>query len=161
MSQISPKMKLADFPKVAVEVEIENGSIRSAHLSLDSAFTCNVSLPFVIDWLTGYLNKIPLLFPFQDPFLTPFQSHVLEEMQKIPFGQTLSYGELAKKAGSPFASRAVGSVCKRNPIPLFIPCHRIISGDGSIGGFSSGLEIKRRLLEFEGKKMSLPSKRTD
>jgi len=151
-------VKLGDFPKVSIQVQMENGSIQSAHLSLDSAFTTNAALPSLIDWLLAYAKGNSPLFPFEDANLTPFQMAVLEAMQKIPFGQTLSYGELAKQIGSPFASRAIGGVCKRNPFPLFIPCHRVIAGDGSIGGFSSGIEIKRRLLEFEGKRFDLPSK---
>lgn len=70
-------------------------------------------------------------------------------MQKIPFGSTMSYQEVAQAAGSPRAARAVGGACNRNPFPLLVPCHRVIQANGKIGGFALDLEIKRRLLEFE------------
>jgi methylated-DNA-[protein]-cysteine S-methyltransferase len=80
---------------------------------------------------------------------TPFQQSVWEQLQKIPYGKTISYSQLAKAINNPKACRAVGSANGKNPIPIIIPCHRVISSDGSLGGFSSGLDIKIRLLELE------------
>ncbi|MBA4416793.1 MAG: methylated-DNA--[protein]-cysteine S-methyltransferase [Syntrophus sp. (in: bacteria)] len=79
-----------------------------------------------------------------------FTQRVLEELRKIPYGQTRSYGWLAKKLGYTNAARAVGQALGRNPIPIVIPCHRVIREDGSIGGFSMGIQIKERLLALEG-----------
>ena len=85
-----------------------------------------------------------------DPRGTPFQLRVWQELRRIPWGQTISYVELARRAGNPKASRAVGQANAVNPIPLIIPCHRVIAGDGSLGGYSSGLDRKRWLLRHEG-----------
>jgi O-6-methylguanine DNA methyltransferase len=81
---------------------------------------------------------------------TPFQLRVWEELRKIPWGATISYKELAARVGNPKALRAVGQANGANPLPLIIPCHRVIAADGSLGGYSSGLERKRRLLRHEG-----------
>ncbi len=82
--------------------------------------------------------------------LGAFTQKVLNELRKIPRGQVKTYGWLAKKIGKPKAARAVGQALKRNPIPIIIPCHRIIRDDGTIGGFSMGVNIKERLLALEG-----------
>lgn len=82
---------------------------------------------------------------------TPFQSRVWEELQRIPYGETISYAELAQRIGNPNASRAVGAANGRNPIPIVIPCHRVIGASGSLTGFGGGLETKRVLLEHERK----------
>jgi O-6-methylguanine DNA methyltransferase len=82
-----------------------------------------------------------------------FTQKVLNELRKIPYGETRSYGWLAKKVGKQHAARAVGQALKRNPIPIIIPCHRIIRDDGTIGGFSMGVNIKERLLALEGVKI--------
>ena len=80
---------------------------------------------------------------------TEFQQRVLRSIADIPLGQTRTYGELAAAIGSPKAVRAVGSACGRNPVPLFIPCHRVTAANGRLGGFSCGLPWKRLLLEAE------------
>jgi methylated-DNA-[protein]-cysteine S-methyltransferase len=85
-----------------------------------------------------------------DPHGTPFQLRVWQELRRIAWGQAISYGELARRVGNPKASRAVGQANAVNPIPLIIPCHRVIAADGSLGGYSSGLERKRWLLQHEG-----------
>ena len=85
-----------------------------------------------------------------DPRGTPFQLQVWQELRRIPRGQTISYGELARRVGSPKASRAVGQANAANPLPLIVPCHRVIAADGSLGGYSSGLDRKRWLLRHEG-----------
>ena len=81
---------------------------------------------------------------------TPFQLRVWQELRRIPWGQTISYGELARRVGNPKASRAMGQANAVNPIPLIIPCHRVIAADGSLGGYSSGPDRKRWLLRHEG-----------
>jgi methylated-DNA-[protein]-cysteine S-methyltransferase len=81
---------------------------------------------------------------------TPFQLRVWQELRRIPWGGTISYRELARRTGSPGACRAAGQANAANPIPIIIPCHRVISADGGLGGFSSGLWRKRWLLKHEG-----------
>ena len=102
--------------------------------------------------LTAYFEGVPTDFAALtlDPRGTPFQVRVWQELRRIPWGQTISYGELARRVGNPKASRAVGQANAVNPIPLIIPCHRVIAGDGSLGGYSSGPDRKRWLLRHEG-----------
>ena len=80
---------------------------------------------------------------------TPFQHSVWEALQKIPYGTTCSYGEIAAAIGNPKASRAVGMANNRNPLPILIPCHRVIGADGRRVGYGGGLDIKRKLLALE------------
>jgi methylated-DNA-[protein]-cysteine S-methyltransferase len=80
---------------------------------------------------------------------TEFDKKVWLALKGIPYGETRTYKWLAEKVGKPTAFRAVGRALSRNPIPILLPCHRIIESDGSIGGYSSGIDIKRRLLEIE------------
>jgi methylated-DNA-[protein]-cysteine S-methyltransferase len=80
---------------------------------------------------------------------TPFQHRVWDALCEIPFGQTRSYLQVAQTVGQSGASRAVGQACGRNPVPLLIPCHRVVAADGSLGGFSGGIHIKEALLGIE------------
>jgi methylated-DNA-[protein]-cysteine S-methyltransferase len=80
---------------------------------------------------------------------TEFQMQVLEELQKIPYGTTLSYGDIAKRIGRPKAVRAVGAANGRNPIPIIIPCHRVIGSSGDMTGFGGGIPTKEALLRLE------------
>ncbi len=101
-------------------------------------------------WLRGYLNRevdcccLPLF-----PRGTAFQQAVWEQMLQVPFGETLSYGEIAARLGKPGAARAVGSAAAANPIPIFIPCHRVVRADGTPGGFGGGTRLKQRMLLHE------------
>ena len=80
---------------------------------------------------------------------TDFQLRVWRELQQIPYGKTASYGEIAKRINNPKAYRAVGGANNKNPIPIIIPCHRIIGNDGSLTGFGGGLDVKKNLLNLE------------
>lgn len=91
---------------------------------------------------------------------TPFMKRVWKELERIPFGATISYGELARRVGNPNASRAVGAANGKNPIPIVVPCHRVIGADGSLTGFAGGLDIKRRLLRHEGVGIADPAAQT-
>ena len=86
---------------------------------------------------------------------TEFQKSVWRQMQKVPAGKTKSYGEIAEAIGKPKAVRAVGGACGANPIPVLVPCHRVLAANKKLGGFSGGLDWKRKLLSREG--ISLPS----
>ncbi|MCK5323584.1 MAG: MGMT family protein, partial [Desulfobulbaceae bacterium] len=91
--------------------------------------------------------KRPSWSPFFDKG-TEFQKKVWDLISTIPFSETRTYGELAVKLGSVGYSRAVGQACNKNPLPLIIPCHRVIGSTG-LGGFSGGISIKKRLLDIE------------
>ncbi len=80
---------------------------------------------------------------------TDFQKRVWTELMRIPYGQTISYAELAKRVGSDGAARAVGRANATNPIAIVVPCHRVIGADGSLTGYAYGVELKRSLLDFE------------
>ena len=81
--------------------------------------------------------------------LTPFQVRVLAQTAKIPFGELLTYRTIAKRIGNEKASRAVGGAVGANPIPIIVPCHRVVATDGSLGGYAGGLDAKRTLLAIE------------
>ena len=80
---------------------------------------------------------------------TEFQVSVLKALQEIPYGQTVSYGEIAKRIGRPKAVRAVGAANGRNPVPIVVPCHRVIGSSGDLTGFGGGLDTKEALLRLE------------
>lgn len=86
---------------------------------------------------------------------TEFQRTVWRNLQDIPYGETISYGELAKRVGNPKASRAVGAANGQNPIPIVIPCHRVIGANGKLTGFGGGLPTKEVLLGLEAKQLKL------
>ena len=89
------------------------------------------------------------------PAGTEFQRGVWRRLQEIPYGETISYGELAKRVGNPKASRAVGAANGQNPIPIVIPCHRVIGANGKLTGFGGGLPTKEALLALEARQLSL------
>ena len=86
---------------------------------------------------------------------TEFQLRVWKALRAIPYGETISYAQLARRIGNPKAVRAVGLANGSNPIPIIVPCHRVIGSDGSLTGFGGGLSTKKRLLELENKQLSL------
>jgi len=98
------------------------------------------------EYLAGRLRVFSLPLA---PVGTPFQLSVWREIAAIPYGMTASYGELARRLGSAGKARAVGAAAGANPLPLCIPCHRVIGADGALTGFSSGLEKKQFLLSLE------------
>ena len=81
---------------------------------------------------------------------TPFQRRVWKAIASIPWGELRSYAWVAKKAGRPKAVRAAAAACGANPVPVVVPCHRVVASDGSIGGFSPGIAIKKKLMKLEG-----------
>lgn len=102
-------------------------------------------------WLDLYFSgKKPDFTPPLRPRGTAFQNAVWRRLLKIPYGETVSYGEIAASLGlPPGASRAVGGAVGRNPVSLMIPCHRVVGADGSLTGYAGGIERKKRLLELE------------
>ena len=109
--------------------------------------------PESVRWLRGVTELIEspqrgLSLPL-DIRGTPFQRKVWRELQRIPVGATASYGEIARRIGMPGAARAVARACASNPLPLAVPCHRVVRSDGELGGYGGGVERKRALLERE------------
>ncbi|RJQ50665.1 MAG: methylated-DNA--[protein]-cysteine S-methyltransferase [Nitrospiraceae bacterium] len=101
--------------------------------------------------LSAYFKGENKVFSQEIKFLkgTDFEQKVWSALQEIPFGETRSYKWVAERIGKPAAVRAVGQALSKNPVPIVVPCHRVIESDGSIGGYSSGVNVKKRLLEME------------
>lgn len=112
-------------------------------------------LPYNLqDQLVRYFTGEPVRFRVRLDLRvgTPFQRKVWRVLRTIPHGQTRSYGWVAQRIGAPRAVRAVGAACGANPVPVIVPCHRVIASDGALGGFSGGLARKRALLRLEAKR---------
>jgi len=92
---------------------------------------------------------------------TPFRVRVWEQLRRIPLGEAATYAQIAARLGEPNATRAVGGACGANPIPLIIPCHRVLAAGGKLGGFSGGLHWKRKLLSAEGIKFDTLQEQLD
>ncbi len=103
----------------------------------------------IIGQLRGYFRGQLTSFDLKLSMPPGFTGDVMGAMSRIPYGQTVSYSELAKAVGRPGAARAVGNVCARNPLAVIIPCHRVVRADGSIGGFAGGSRMKERMLALE------------
>ncbi|MCB1109432.1 MAG: MGMT family protein [Chlamydiia bacterium] len=132
----------------------QNSQVIRIQIHLAETFSCTIEggglEEDIFIWLTAYANrqKGPTL-PLDFSSLTPFTRKGLKAIGSIPIGEVASYGEIASQVGCAKGARAIGNVCNKNPYPLVIPCHRVIQGDGSIGGFAYNLEIKKRLLSHE------------
>ena len=103
-------------------------------------------------YFAGALTRFDLPLRFAG---TAFQNRVWRALCEIPYGETMSYGALASRIGKPTASRAVGAANGANPLPIVVPCHRVIGSDGALTGFGGGIEIKRFLLAHESRRRSL------
>ena len=101
----------------------------------------------LLEYLAGERKRFGLPL---DPAGTPFQRRVWRALEEIPYGEVRSYRELAQAVDSPRGFRAVGMANHRNPLPILIPCHRVVGADGSLTGYAGGLELKEQLLELEG-----------
>ncbi len=108
------------------------------------------AFPEAVGQLQEYFAGIRTKFSFPMQLAVGgFQQRALVALQSVGYGQTISYKELAKMAGSAQAFRAAGTACAGNPLPIVIPCHRVLKSDGTLGGFGGGLEIKKSLLDLE------------
>ena len=112
--------------------------------------TASQSMEEIIEYLNGQRREFSV--PIDWSGFPPFQQRVLEAAMCIPFGEYKTYGEIARELGNPNASRAVGTALGRNPMPLVIPCHRVVAANGHLTGFSAadGVKTKQWLLELEG-----------
>ncbi|MCD4720161.1 MAG: methylated-DNA--[protein]-cysteine S-methyltransferase [Desulfobacula sp.] len=127
------------FPLGKMRVEPKKDWIYSKEKFMEALFQLEA-------YFKGGLTRFDLELNIQG---TDFQKTVWQELVRIPYGETISYGELAKRIKNPNASRAVGMANGKNPIPIIIPCHRVIGKNGSLTGFGGGLEVKKKLLELE------------
>lgn len=123
----------------------ELGSVKKAERS-------NRSLADLAERLKAYFSgkKVEFSDRLDLSGATPFQKQVWQAARLIPYGETRSYLWVAQKIGKPGAARAVGQALGKNPLPIIVPCHRVIATGGGLGGFTGGLEMKRRLLKLEG-----------
>ncbi len=128
-------------------------AIRRAFPKIDLAATARVTplLEKATRAVHDYLKDgVPLPdLPLDLQNGTAFQQQVWTALRRIPFGETRSYGQIAREIDNPEAARAVGHACGSNPVPLFVPCHRVLGSGGALGGFSAGLHVKEALLSLE------------
>jgi methylated-DNA-[protein]-cysteine S-methyltransferase len=152
---------IVDSPIGPLTIVAEDGSISALHMDAQRHAPDAAALglpgdpreePFataagqLAAYFAGELTEFDLPLA---PAGTDFQRRVWNDLRAIPYGQTISYGELARRVGNPAASRAVGLANGRNPIAIVVPCHRVIGADGSMTGYGGGLDRKRFLLALE------------
>jgi methylated-DNA-[protein]-cysteine S-methyltransferase len=133
------------------------------HRPMEEAFGASDPTPFtdVIRQLDQYFDAQRIDFDVPVKLVgTPFQRAVWAALREIPYGETMSYGQLAERIGSPGAARAVGLANGRNPIGIIVPCHRVVGATGSLTGYGGGLERKRYLLELERRNPARPAHAT-
>jgi len=140
-----------------LEIICENNELISLKLTKKSSISCKET-DFIKDvklqldeYFSGQRQKFDIKI---NPKGTTFQKQVWQELPKIPYGETKSYSEIAYAIGKPNAQRAIGSACNKNPIMIIIPCHRVISKNGKLGGFVYGNSVKQKLLELENRTRS-------
>lgn len=159
---MSQTIQLPSGPAVTIKIVTSTKGLQSVPLMKPSTvFTCIFHNDHfkneILEWLARYTQRnwqddhhgILGVLPTDLPPMTPFQKGVLAEIDRIPSGQTLHYKDVAQKVGVPLGARAIGNVCNKNPLPFFIPCHRVLPIGRQFGGFAFDTEVKKRLLEFE------------
>lgn len=143
-----------DTPVGPLGLEEEDGRLTRLYLPNQPAERLGDEVPVLargraelLEYFRGERREftVPL-----DPRGTPFRQRVWAALAAVPYGETVTYGELARRAGSPGAVRAVGQANHFNPLPIFLPCHRVVGADGSLTGYAGGLDMKRFLLDLEG-----------
>lgn len=136
--------------RIFSKLKVKSGSMNSAALS-DSPDADAKVLAETIKQLKEYKDGQRQFFdiPLDISTGTPFQQKVWQALRQIPYGETISYAQLANHIGQPTACRAVAQANGRNPLSLIIPCHRVIASDGKLGGYTGGIEIKQTLLDIE------------
>lgn len=147
-------------PIGTLRVIAEHGAIMAIELPPPRAGTTagavrdddEVALRAAREQLDGYFRGDLRSFSLPvSPYGTPFQRRVWSALERIPYGATASYGDIAAAIGAPGSARAVGAANGANPLPIVVPCHRVIGSDGSLTGYGGGLDRKRRLLELEAR----------
>jgi methylated-DNA-[protein]-cysteine S-methyltransferase len=146
------KLKLVASEKGLVGIlweEDRPGRVRLSELTEDAKHPVLVKTEEQLrEYFQGQRRKFTVPLDMRG---TPFQKQVWEALLAIPFGETRSYGQLAKQLGNPDATRAVGAANGRNPVAIIAPCHRVIGSSGKLTGFAGGLEAKAHLLSLEGR----------
>ena len=142
---------LVETPLVTLAVKVANEAV--TEIRLKGRARSGPTTPFerhVARELTEYAKGERSTFTFRiAPAGSPFHHTVWTELRRIPYGSTATYAEIATRLGNPHAARAVGQANHHNPIPIVIPCHRVVAAGGKLGGYGGGLDIKRRLLALE------------
>ena len=141
--------------KFAVPRNQMSAAVEALHRELHGRFTLvhdETKVSRIAKQVTEYLAGERQAFELELDlsYVTPFRRDVLLETARVPRGEVASYAEIARRVGRPLACRAVGNTMRTNPVPLVVPCHRIVASDGGVGGFGGGLDMKRRLLALEG-----------
>ncbi len=160
MPSVLGKLKLVASDKGLAAILWENdrpSRVRLGSLSEDKENPILIQAERELaEYLDGRRERVSVTF---DSTGTPFQKSVWEALETISFGETRSYGEIAKQIGKPEAVRAVGAAIGRNPISVMVPCHRVIGASGALTGFAGGLKTKEQLLTLEGSLKSKPDKK--
>jgi methylated-DNA-[protein]-cysteine S-methyltransferase len=151
-----PEVATIDSPFGTIVVEVDDGAVVRLELTDGPPAPTSTAPPTdpvlaaataqVREYLAGERTSFDL--PLR-PAGTPFQQDVWAELQRIPYGTTITYAELADRVGRPRAHRAVGSANGANPIAIVVPCHRVVATGGGLGGYAYGTDTKRRLLDLE------------
>jgi methylated-DNA-[protein]-cysteine S-methyltransferase len=105
----------------------------------------------IVSYLDGHVRQFTVPVSADG---TAFQKAVWSELLKIPYGTRRTYGELAARLGRPRGARAVGAACGANPVPILVPCHRVVAAEGLLGGFGAGITVKRTLLDLESREIA-------
>jgi methylated-DNA-[protein]-cysteine S-methyltransferase len=136
-----------------VIVEVEGKTVRSVEMTSKKPRFEAQGSAFIRALEKYFATGKDAFSPYSPDYtgMTPFKKKVMQELRKVPAGATVTYGELASTVGSPGAARAVGNVMATNPVPLFVPCHRVVATNG-LGGFSGGLDVKRSPLRLESQR---------
>ena len=135
------------FGRVMAILTRELTTRRGATVTLASEPPEDVRSQFA-EYFTGARGHFCL--PLDYRFVTQFQRRVFEALSRVPAGRVVAYGELARRIGRPTASRGVGRALAYNPLPILVACHRVVRADGTLGGYSGGVQIKEYLLSLEG-----------
>ena len=133
-------------------IEFDQGEFPKGRLAqsaewIESARRTEAVVRELEEYFDGQRRKFTVPLDLQG---TEFQKKCWHSLLKIPYGETRSYADIARNVGSPRGFRAVGMANHDNPVPIIVPCHRVLASDGTLGGFGGGLELKRKLLELEG-----------
>jgi methylated-DNA-[protein]-cysteine S-methyltransferase len=149
-------IRFSKGPKVCIALEFEAVQFKKASLAFSNRFECSIQGDVekelrerLLTFLENYGKKNPSPLELSVEHLSPFRKKALGHLQQVPFGEVVTYGELAANIGQPKAARAIGMACHHNPYPLFIPCHRVIASGKRLGGFAYDLKMKQLLLNFE------------
>jgi methylated-DNA-[protein]-cysteine S-methyltransferase len=146
------KITYMSFENISLEIITENDKLKGINFvesfketTKDDSFQKEIKKE-LMEYFEGKRKVFEIPLEVEG---TEFQKKVWTEMAKIPFGERMSYGELAEKSGCPKGARAVGLACNKNKIPIIIPCHRVVGKNGNLTGFAGGLDMKAQLLKLE------------